>query len=57
LHVIGEADEVVKPEVSRKLAQAFCSPSFMLHSGGHYIPTSRSDCDIIVEFVLQSSKL
>lgn len=57
LHVIGEADEVVKPEVSRKLAQAFCSPSFMLHSGGHYIPTSRSYCDIIVEFVLQSSKL
>ena len=57
LHVIGEADEVVKPEVSRKLAQAFCSPSFMLHSGGHNIPTSRSHCETIVEFVLQSSKL
>lgn len=57
LHVIGEADEVVKPGYSRMLAQAFHSPSFLLHPGGHYIPTSQSHCERFIEFILQNGKL
>ncbi|KAL9181522.1 hypothetical protein ACHAXT_010327 [Thalassiosira profunda] len=59
LHIIGEGDDLVKPEWSKKLTEMFHSPSVLLHPGGHYIPTSRSYCDQIIDFVEQneSSKL
>lgn len=39
LHVIGEGDTVISPELSKKLAELlFASPKYQIHKGRHIIP-------------------
>lgn len=56
LHAIGETDEIVKPKISRLLAQSFHSPSILIHPGGHDIPLTRDYGDDFIDFILQNSK-
>lgn len=54
LHVIGEKDVVVAVERSERLMGACKEPRVLRHKGGHDIPSSEEDQDVIVEFLLDS---
>lgn len=42
LHVIGDTDQFVSPEVSRILLEKFHNPELLQHNGGHLVPSGFS---------------
>lgn len=56
LHVIGEKDVVVTAERSERLMAICKEPRVLRHKGGHDIPSSVEDQDVIVKFLLDSAR-
>jgi pimeloyl-ACP methyl ester carboxylesterase len=51
LHVIGENDVYIVPEKSKKAAGLFKDAKIHLHNGKHYLPTSKDDLVVFVNFL------
>ncbi|GFO16536.1 ovarian cancer-associated gene 2 protein homolog [Plakobranchus ocellatus] len=57
LHVFGETDQIVSPEMSEELLQYFESPTVLRHPGGHYVPAAGPQKRFYVEFLEEMLKL
>ncbi|GMI55450.1 hypothetical protein ScalyP_jg3442 [Parmales sp. scaly parma] len=52
LHIIGETNNVVRPEESMALLSRFIKPQLHLHPHGHLVPQSKLDFEVIGRFLL-----
>ncbi|CEO96047.1 hypothetical protein PBRA_004737 [Plasmodiophora brassicae] len=51
LHIVGDTDTMVPPEVSMHLSTCFASPAVHHHPGGHFIPTAPDSAVVYRQFV------
>jgi hypothetical protein len=51
LHLIGEKDTSVEPELSKDLASIYIDSEFMYHEKGHIVPQKSADCRKIIDFL------
>ncbi|XP_038231696.2 esterase OVCA2 [Dermochelys coriacea] len=56
LHVLGEADRVIPPALSRELAAHFVDPAILTHPGGHFVPASAPQKRAYLEFLAKFLK-
>ncbi|PVU95397.1 hypothetical protein BB560_001189 [Smittium megazygosporum] len=51
LHIMGKTDDVISNDMSMSLSSLFKNPDFIVHTGGHYIPSSREYTNLYSNFV------
>ncbi|XP_061868226.1 esterase OVCA2 [Colius striatus] len=51
LHVVGDADGVIAPTLSRELAQSFLEPVILSHPGGHFVPAAAPQKKAYLDFL------
>ncbi|KAL5323215.1 hypothetical protein ACEPPN_007748 [Leptodophora sp. 'Broadleaf-Isolate-01'] len=54
LHIIGSQDTAVTPERSEVLVKICKNPTLLRHGGGHDVPTSEEEQQIIIAFLRQN---
>jgi predicted esterase len=58
LHVLGQTDEILPPQNSRRLIDYFVNPMVIEHEGGHYVPTTPETVaaykELVSRFVVDS---
>lgn len=50
LHIFGDADEIIPPEMSESLTHVFEEPTIVRHPGGHYFAAKSKQKQLYVEF-------
>lgn len=51
LHIYGESDAIISPDMSESLANIFDDPKIVTHPGGHYFAASSSQKPTYIEFI------
>jgi predicted esterase len=54
LHVLGRKDVIVSTERSESLMEVCQEPGLLKHTGGHDIPSSEEDEQVIIQFLLDN---
>ena len=56
-HVWGEADEIIAPERSRAVSEAFADPVTVTHEGGHLMPSAAPVRKALKQFIREQREL
>jgi predicted esterase len=57
MHVIGQTDELVPPDLSRDQSKNFQTPQILEHAGGHYLPQTGATRKSMIEFISSNCSL